>query len=463
MELINNLYNLSPTFIQNILITGYGYKLKKQRYGNTFRRYYKELLESQYYSSEELDNLQFKYFEELLVHATSHVPFYRDIVSKERININEVNLNNYTSYFPVITKELLRTRTNDFITTENIHEKLISNFTSGSSGTPLKVATSISALQRNYAFFNRFLTWAGVKYGDRCATFAGRVFIPPKQSKPPYWRYNLASNTLLLSSYHISPENITYYIRALEKFNPVFIDSYPSAIYQLAKHIVVNNHKHKITLSAIITSSETLFDYQRTTIEKAFNCKVYDHLGCAEMSTFITQCEHGKYHVNPEYGLIEVLDDDDNPVAPGEPGKLICTGLFNNVMPLIRYKLGDTIILSSDKCQCGRNFPVVKSILGRTDDLIIGCDGRKIGRLDPIFKKLDGTIKETQIIQTDLSNIIIKIAAEENYNKQNTAIILSELKARVGDCMNFKVEYVSSIPKSSSGKFKTVVSLVNKD
>ena len=110
-----------------------------------------------------------------------------------------------------------------------------------------------------------------------------------------------------------------------------------------------------------------------------------------------------------------MLDEKQRPVKPGEIGDLVCTGFINQAMPLIRYKLGDSGILSDKMCDCGCKFPVMQMIVGRTDDLITTRDGRKIGRLDPIFKGLSG-IKETQIIQTDIKHITLKIVRDDNYN-----------------------------------------------
>ena len=459
MGIIDAIYNHCPIPAQNILITGYGYKLKRLRYGGNYKYHLAQLLDSQYFSSNEINAIQSKLLNEL-IQASLHTPYYMEFIKNNNIKPSEINLDNYHKVFPVITKELLRRHQNNFFAHNTNKKEIITISTSGTSGTPLKIQADTNALRMNYAFFNRFLNWSGVGIGDKCATFAGRMFVPQKQTKPPFWRHNYLSNTLLFSSYHISDRNIPSYIKALEHFNPRFIDTYPSAIYEIAKFIITHGYSHKIKPVSIITSSETLYDYQREAIESAFNCKIFDHLGCAEMATFITQCEHGNYHVNPEYGLFEVVDEDYQQVLPNSTGRLICTGLINKAMPLIRYELGDSVTMSTDCCLCGRNFPVVKTIVGRTDDLIIGCDGRKIGRLDPIFKKMDSSIKEAQIIQTDVNQITLKLATDENYNRDNTQILVDELLNRIGDCININVEYVNSIEKTSSGKFKAVVSKI---
>jgi phenylacetate-CoA ligase len=386
------------------------------------------------------------------------VPWYRNVVSSASIDARDITLENFSSVFDVLSKDTLRDNTKEFISEDACIKKKVFINTSGTSGTPLRIAASAESIQYNYAFFSRVLGWAGVKLGDRSATFAGRVFIPSRQKGPPYWRNNTSLNNILFSSYNISERTIPAYIEALSSFNPVYIDSYPSAIYEISKYINENMVAHAIRPMAIITSSETLHDYQRSSIEKAFECRVFDHLGSAEMVTLISQCEHGSYHVNPEYGLFEILNHDGRPVQAGSSGELVCTGFINMAMPLIRYSLGDTVSLSESKCGCGRAFPVVNEITGRTDDLIIACDGSKVGRLDPIFKGVEQNIKEAQIVQKEIGKIVINIVPSGDQESVNAKQIVRELRRRTGECMDIRINYLESINKTKAGKFRSVIS-----
>ena len=201
--------------------------------------------------------------------------------------IKDISTESLSDYFPVLNKNTIRENQNNFVSNLISASKLKYINTSGTTGTPLKIAVSKEAIQQNYAYFSRFLELAGVSSTERSATFAGRAIIPATQKKQPYWRYNIFNKNLLLSSYHLSESTIPSYIKALEKWSPTFIDSYPSAIYLIAKHIIDNNIIHNIKPVSIITSSETLLDEQRRIIEAAFGCKIYDHYGCAEMAVLI--------------------------------------------------------------------------------------------------------------------------------------------------------------------------------
>jgi len=258
----------------------------------------------------------------------------------------------------------------------------------------------------------------------------------------------------------MSPSTIGYYVEKLLELKPHFIDAYPSSIFTLATYLKENSISG-IYPKAIITSSETLLDHQRELIEEVFRCPVFDQYGCAEQVVFASQCEEGTYHLHPEFSIVEFLREDCTKALPGEPSRLICTGFTNRAMPLIRYDIGDTAILSDKRCPCGRNFPVLEMILGRVDDLIVTPDGRRIGRLDPIFKGLR-LVREAQVIQKDYTTICVRIVPSENFNRKEADFITWEMKKRIGIGACVEIEVVENIPRSSGGKFRAVVSNISK-
>mgnify|MGYP001487426767 CR=1 FL=1 len=313
--------------------------------------------------------------------------------------------------------------------------------------------------QVNYAFFHKFLEAIGVSEFERSATFAGRIVVPPHQKKAPYWRINKAMNTLLLSSYHLSQDSCLDYINAIENWAPLYIDSYPSAIFELAQLLREVGHQPKVDLKAIITSSESLFDYQRELIEEVFGCPVYDYYGCAEQSVlaFQTPESNSDYLVPSQYCLVEVVDENCSPVAPGESGRIICTNIFNSAAPVIRYNIGDNAIV--DEYYPGSRFAKrLKRIEGRADDVVVTPEGHKVGRLDPVFKGLSG-IKETQIIQESLNKLVLKIVTVDG-EPVNEKKLQNMLKDRIGSDMEVLITYVERIPRSGSGKFRSVISKI---
>ena len=451
------IYNHCPVFLQNTLISVYGARLKYLRYGKMFVSEYEKLNRSMHQATNNLIALQEVSLGELLNHANNHVPFYKSFFHDQGIAPDDVSISNLSRMLPVVKKNDIKNAPEKYISSYFKKNQLTNIHTSGTTGAPLVVCATKDSIQKNYAFFLRFLNMAGFVRGQSSATFAGRIILPPAQTQPPFWRSNRMMNNVLFSSYHLSDLTIPAYIQELERINVKLIDSYPSAIFAIAHYINKNSIRHKIRPKAIITSSETLQEHQRQSIETAFKCKVYDQYGSAEMVAFISQCSRGTYHINPEYGIVEVLDDNQQPVGYGVPGRLVCTGFLNYAMPLIRYDTGDSAILSKRKCECGLNFPVVESILGRKDDLLITPSGKMVGRLDPVFKGL-AHIKETQIIQESIDKISVNIVKEQGFVDDIAETLKKELKRRMGDDVEISIVYVESIPRTKSGKFRSVIS-----
>ena len=163
----------------------------------------------------------------------------------------------------------------------------------------------------------RLPTWSAD--GDRVAVVRGNVIVPLTQKKPPFWRFNRDLNQMLLSCFHLSPKNLEAYLQALREFRPTVVDGYPSSLYVLARMLL--NSGGRMPIKAAITSSETLYDFQRTAIEEAFCCRVFDYYAAAERVIFSVECgHHTGHHLCEEYGITEVLDDNDQPVPARRRG-----------------------------------------------------------------------------------------------------------------------------------------------
>ncbi len=282
--------------------------------------------------------------------------------------------------------------------------------------------------------------------------------MTPESNNPPFWRYDAFGKNYLFSSYHMADSNLGHYYEKLVEINPPELIGYPSSLFILAKYCKKNSLTG-IKPKAVITTAETLLAQQRELLTEVFGCPVFDQYGCTEMALFVSQCEYGEYHLHPEHGFLEVLNEDGKPVAPGETGRAVCTGFVNMAMPLIRYDLGDQVVMSEKLCLCGRPFPVVQQIVGRIDDILVAPDGRPLGRLDPVFKGLTG-IYETQIIQNDRQSLKILMVVDSAFTENNMQEFRYELRKRVGTNMELNIEFVNEIPKDSNGKFRAVVSTI---
>jgi phenylacetate-CoA ligase len=287
------------------------------------------------------------------------------------------------------------------------------------------------------------------------------MVVPRAQRHPPFWVWNAGLKQLYLSSYHLSSENCAAYLKALRKSDVAYIWGYAWALHALALFC----HEQQLQapqLKAVISNAEPLYGHQRKAIQRVFACPVHDTYGMSEMACAASECEAGTMHLWPEVGMYEILrDDSDEPVAPGQPGRLVCTGLLNHDMPLIRYEVGDRVAIAKtfQTCPCGRSLPVLLSIEGRCDDIILTSDGKQVGRLDPVFKA-DLPIREAQIVQETLNLLRVLLVPAPGFEMKHELALRSALLERLG-IMDILVEKVSHIPRSANGKFRAVISKVS--
>jgi phenylacetate-CoA ligase len=365
------------------------------------------------------------------------------------------------SLIPITPKQDLRARTEEFFT-QKIRRDMVEVHTSGTTGSPLTVYFSPEDIGRRYAFLERCRRWAGVHIGMRRASFTGRSIIPERQQKPPFWRFNLPGNQLLFSSYHLSPENLPAYVKALIDFRPEIIDGYPSSIHVVAEHILRTDQVGRIAPKAILVSGETVLPHQRKAIEIAFQTKLYNQYASSEGAPFISECREGWLHIHLDSGIFEILRPDGTPAQAGEPGELVVTSFTTHITPLLRYAIGDVAVPAENdaKCECGLPFPIVEALVGRIDDILYTPDRGYVGRLDTVFKKLTNSIVEAQIVQTSPDRIVLRLVPDpDRYLPEHADLVVKEMRKRLGHVVTIDVEQVTQIPRSENGKMRPVINM----
>lgn len=202
----------------------------------------------------------------------------------------------------------------------------------------------------------------------------------------------------------------------------------------------------------------------RKCIEDVFAAPVAEHYGSQELQCFITQCPKGTMHINPEFGIVEVVDNDGNTLPIEKEGQILLTGLANDAMPLVRYQIGDrTSLLDLNKpCECGLSWPAIKSISGRSEDTIITPDGRPLTYLNFHCTEFIKGVMESQFIQDSEGHLTIKIVVGQQFSKESEQVIVDDILNRSG--FNFKIDfkYLDRIPRGARGKFKALVNLLPK-
>lgn len=200
----------------------------------------------------------------------------------------------------------------------------------------------------------------------------------------------------------------------------------------------------------------------RQTMQEAYKCRVYEEYSTVENALFASECEHGRLHVSPDVSVLEILRPDGSACLPGEEGEVVTTCLSRTFQPLIRFRLGDMAMWDDEPCPCGRSMPVIKEVLGRVEDVVVGPDGRQMVRFHGVFVD-QPHIQEGQIVQEALDRILVRVVPTPAFDERDVEVVVRRIRQRLGDTVQVRVERVESIPRTSAGKFKAVISRIKAD
>lgn len=453
------LYHRLPPLFWPGIASVKAYVLKRRRYGKIFREALPAIRARTTWGQEQWLSFQRAQLRELLNRATEMIPAY---LGNRSVGTRDDPLD-VLRHWPLLDTVDFRSNPSRYRDPVYGTGRVITLYTSGTTGAPKKILRDTRAEQLNYAYAEaRWRNTAGVKLGDRWVMIGGQLVVPVERKRPPFWVAAYPMGQLYVSSYHLQPEFAEDYMRAIRAWRPSYILGYASSLNMLAEF----SEKTGITLDlqCILSNAEPLYKHVRDRLQRVFRCKVVDTYGATEGAFMGFECQAGKMHISPDFGVFEVLREDGAPCAPGELGRAVVTGLTNRAMPLIRYPNGDLVARApAQECKCGCTFPVLESIEGRTDDILQLPNGRRIGRLDPVFKA-GFPIREAQIAQINNDVIEVRVVPEirndgsgNQWNADYDAQLMDELRARIGPDVPIYIRIVDSIPRGSNNKFKAVV------
>jgi phenylacetate-CoA ligase len=451
ISIAQQVYPHLPFWARCAAVNVRGYYLRRSRYDANTERLVEEALERDYWSPDEWERWRAERLSFILHRAATRVPYYRDQWAERRRNGDRSSWE-YLENWNVLEKKDLREMNPEFVADDCMRSKMYCDNTSGTTGTSLSIWLTRETVKRWYALFEaRCRRWYGVSLRDRWAILGGQLVTPVKQNRPPFWVWNGGLNQLYMSAYHLSREQLVHYLDAIAKYRIKYILGYPSAVYCLAG-AALEQRRSDIALKVVIANAEPLYDHQREAIEAAFACPVRESYGMVELAAAASECERGGVHEWPDAGIVTVLPDRGGEKGAGD---LVCTGLVNADMPLIRYRVGDRGRLSNERCECGRTLPLLAGIDGRIDDVLYTPDGRSIGRLDPVFKG-GLPIVEAQNVQLSLDKLAVRYVPGRGIEERALREVTRRIRDRMGD-VSVNFEAVEQIPRTTRGKFRAVV------
>ena len=452
-----SLYDHLPLALQELLVSAAGWRSFHQRYGSPFQYSLSVLQRTDFRTADEVRTDQDQRLRATIEWAARTVPYYRDLFKSEGVDPNSIRGVDDLERIPMLSKSTVRERGTSLRSEGVARRRMIPARTSGTTGTALQLMHTRESMGWEYAVILRQRGWFGISLRDRFAAFGGQTVVPLSQKAPPYWRYDRSGARMMFSLYHMSPETACHY--ALELHNPVyrFWQGYPSSMGLICQHLEdVGVELGDAAPIAVFTSSETLLDFHRNLISQVTGAPIADRYGNAEFCVSALQCPEGRYHVDTEFCVIEIEPHEET--EDFVRGEVIATGFANRAMPFIRYRTGDVAtLLKKERCGCGRARPILEKIDGRIEDYVVTPDGRRVGRLDHVFKDAH-EVREAQIVQPDPSTLTVRIVPGSSYGPDAEARIDAEFRSRLGDAIDIHYEIHDSLEREPNGKFRAVLS-----
>lgn len=428
------------------------------------------LEEWQWLDTEQSLRLQQERLETILRFAYQHVPYYREVLEHAGAvrTSGQVNLNNFTK-IPLLDKRTIRSNF-EKLKSDDINERdWFANSSGGSTGEPITLVQDKEYDEWTRAVKLLHNQWTGYIPGSGEARLWGsRRDLLIGREKPKTHIKRWLKNELWLNAFLMTPEQMRSYIQLINRRKPDQLFGYVESLYDMARLIEREGLKvHKPR--SIISSAGTLFPHTRETIERAFGAPVFNRYGSRELGNVACDCEkRGGLHINTPVTVVEVLSPDGGPAEPGEVGELVITVLTNFAMPLIRYRIGDMGIWSSDTCSCGRGWPILKEVTGRITEIFPRRDGTRVWGNFIITLYWDRDwVDKVQVIQEDYEHIRVLIARRyedhhtPEYIEREMADANAKIRSAMGDNCRIDYEFMDEITPTESGKFRLSISKVH--
>jgi phenylacetate-CoA ligase len=356
------------------------------------------------------------------------------------------------------------------------HGQYVVSHTSGSQGQPLIVVQPkenielLFALQLSRGNSHPVSVGYAIKHLLRPARLAAVILKPGFYASSTAFAYMPAATRRFLKVLVISAVGDDL-IGRLAEFRPTHVTAYSSMLHEIARAIEAGQLSLKPELEQVVNISERLIPDVREHYGKIFGAPVLDTYSMGECLFLTNGCSKtGGMHVNADWAIVEVVDENNQPVPPGEKGaKVLVTNLANYIQPFIRYEIGDIVTMASESCGCGSNMPLIECVQGRDSDVFYVETDKGRRSIQPgvfdlaIGRMLDA--REYQLIQEDNARfrILIEPLPGKSFDRDRADKLMHEQlkKYDLDRQLDFKLEVVDHLTGENGEKFKRVVSKVN--
>ena len=323
-------------------------------------------------STAEIKLFQEEKLRELMAYVAKKSPFYKKRFKKNNIRYQDIKTLEDLTKIPVTTKNDLQKYNDDFISVDR--SKIIDYVTtSGTTGKPVFFGLTDKDLDR--LAYNEAISFAcsNITSNDtiQLMTTIDRQFMAGLA-------YFLGARKLSAGIIRVGAGIPELQWDSILKFKPTYLIAVPSFLLKLIAYaernsidINTSSVKGAICIGEALKNQDFTSNKLSTKIKDKWNIELYSTYASTEMGTAFAECEYqqGGHH-HPELIIVEILDNENNPVKNNETGELVITTLGIEAMPLLRFKTGDIVKVHSQACKCGRNSLRLGPVVGRKEQMI---------------------------------------------------------------------------------------------
>ena len=429
-----------------------------------FLEFASELMRNQWRTRDEILRIQERKFLAMVRYAYATVPFYNRKYRSAKLTPGDIASIKDIRKLPFITKDEAKTVPLEERMSRAIRiEECTVARTSGSTGEPLKVA--IDGVSSDYIrayHFRRFVAlgfkpWnkmiflgsarRSIVTGNIVSSPAGGMFLGAMGHLLDHRARNLSIDLSLRQQ-----------LGFLSAFQPTFILGPPSYFKILAK--AVSDERWPIAPKKVLSWGEILDTTARTAIKSGLGAEVFDGYGCTEVAPIgglAWECtSHTGMHINADCVALEFLKDGE-PVSPNEGGEVVATSLYRLGTPMIRYKLGDVGVPSDESCPCGRGFPLMKGLEGRTADFLFTPDGRIISpyAIFQLMEHIRGVLR-FKVRQDAGDHIAVLVEKGTDFSDEDSRALGQAFANLFGPTVTIDFTFVDRIEREKGKKFQAV-------
>lgn len=437
------------------------FRIQERLLGRPTFRLLDELEQSDRWPRERLEAFQLERLEELLAAAYAHTPYWREVMDRARVRPDDVKTLADLRRLPLLEKETIRTRREE-MSWRGAARRTWLGRTGGSTATPIEFYTSALREAHINAARMRGHAWVGMRRGEREMYFWGSPVERAKQDAVKSVRDWFIGDGFT-DGFNVMEDAVPGLVAAWRRFRPKCIFCYPSTmalVVKLARRQAVNLRSVKRAgLEMIVTTAEVLGP-MRDEIAEAFGVPVYDSYGLREVGLAAHDCASRTMHAMEEQFILETIDPHTLEPTEGE-GELVATSLISHPTPMIRYRTGDLVSLDDTPCPCGRTLRGVRVSGGRAIDFVVTSKGVWVSGYVFVYlmKEVPGLIK-LQVQQERIGHLRLLVVPDERFATVGKAMLLHNVRARLGCNDEIELCEVADIPVSASGKHRLVISRV---